>query len=416
MSEHENGQNKSGAASKSPQFLVSGGGRVSLAALLEQVESQFLMESSNRSDILLQADEQARRDLIREVVDYVLATETISLSRSDRLMVQDLAYRDMFGFGPLYDYITDPNVTEITIDGAERVHIRYGANEMQPLDIHFTDAYHLERVVQGILSTAQTELTPADPILEVGTQIDKRPLRIAVFAPPISTTLHLDIRLQPREAATIESCIASGLLDQASVDLLRAIITAGHGLMIVGDVGAGKTTLVEALLPLLPESTMLVERAPELRTPATMLRIAAIPPSSQQSPISFADQIDKALEQKPAWLVLDEVRFDEAPAMWRALTAESAPKCLWIFRGATQSLRLRSAFNMSVRRAVPGIDQEVIHSVLLDRLPFVAFMARQGSTLKLISINEWQKDPQQQDALNLTQLWPDVGNKAINRL
>lgn len=416
MDGHDSTQNGNKSIAKLPQFLTSGSGRVSLAALLEQVESQFLAEVANRADILLHADDQARHTMIREVVDYVLAIETISLSRSDRLLVQDIAYRDMFGFGPLYDYITDPAVTEITIDGAERIHVRHGAEDMETVDIRFDDAYHLERVVIGILTTAQAELTSSEPILEVGTQIEQRPVRIAVIAPPVSPTLHLDIRLQPREAATRESCLASGLIEQSSLDLLRAVIAAGHGLMIAGDVGTGKTTLLEALLPLLPEQTVVVERVPELRVPEAMLRFAAVPPSSEQAPISFAEQIDAALEHKPGCLVLDELRFDEAPAMWRALTAGSAPQCLWIFRGATQALRLRSAFNMSVRRAVPGIDQEVINSALLDRLPFVALMARQGGTLKLISINEWQKDQIQTDTLSLVQLWPAAGNHPVHHI
>jgi hypothetical protein len=61
---------------------------------------------------------------------------------------------------------------------------------------------------------------------------------------------------------------------------------------------------------------------------------------------------------------------------------------------------------MSVRRAQSGIEQEFIHSALLDRLPFVALMARRSQQLSLLSLNEWQRDEQQPDTLTLRTLWP----------
>jgi hypothetical protein len=179
---------------------------------------------------------------------------------------------------------------------------------------------------------------------------------------------------------------------------LQAIVASGHGLMIVGDVGTGKTTLLEALLEVLPSSVIVVERAHELRIPDAMSHLAST---------DFAAQIETAVEKSPDWLVLDEVRFDEAQAMWHALT--TIRHCLWVFRGATDPLRLRAAFSMSVRRAVPGIEQELIHSALLDRLPFVALMARRDQKLTLLSINEWQPDDQQSDVLVLRPIWPDSG-------
>ena len=65
---------------------------------------------------------------------------------------------------------------------------------------------------------------------------------------------------------------------------------------VTGQAGTGKTTLMEALLPLLPELTIVVERAPELRIPDAMPRLAAIPPSSEQTPIatSFCPKIQSA--------------------------------------------------------------------------------------------------------------------------
>src|SRR5437868_1886050 len=138
-------------ANRLPHFLP-GNRLVSLAALRERIEVQFISETGMRPDLLLDADEAARRDMIRDVVDYVLATETVTLTRQDRLAILDIVYRDLFSFGPLDTYLADPAVTEMTINGPERVHIRYNAGNMITVESVFDDSSHLERVVQSVFS------------------------------------------------------------------------------------------------------------------------------------------------------------------------------------------------------------------------------------------------------------------------
>jgi type IV secretory pathway ATPase VirB11/archaellum biosynthesis ATPase len=336
--------------------------------------------------------------------------------------VLDTVYRDLFSFGPLDSYLADETITELTIDGPERVFVRRGGGEkMTAVDAYFDDTGHLMRVIERILLMAGAQLSEADPFVEIGTALAGRPARLTVAAPPVSPILNVEVRLHPTQPHTLESLVAAGMVDDSAAKLLRAILAAGHGLMIAGDSGAGKTTLLEALLPLL-ESGVVVERAAELRIPNHFERLAVVWPTPNQQPVDFAQQILAALEKRPNWLILDEVRFDEAQAMWQALTIDPSSdpspdpspnaahtRCLWAFRGATNPMRLRAAFGMSVRRAQPGIAQEFIQSALLDRLPFVALLDRRDEKLRVVSIGEWQPDTQDADTLNLVSMWPDGG-------
>src|SRR5215471_19640751 len=95
------------APDRLPQFLA-GNRQISLAALRERIETEFIVETASRPDLISQTDEAARRELVRDVIDYVLATETISLSRAERLQVLEIVYEDLFHFGPLAPYLTDP--------------------------------------------------------------------------------------------------------------------------------------------------------------------------------------------------------------------------------------------------------------------------------------------------------------------
>jgi len=395
-----------------PQFLP-GNPHVSLAALRERIEYQFVAESANRPNILRDLDAGTRHEIVRDIVDYVLATESVSVSRADRLLILDVAYRDLFGFGPLDAYLADDNVTELTVDGPDKIYVRHGAADMTPVEVNFDDAVHLEHIIQRVLATEGTLLSDVEPILELGTVAAGRPARLIVTGPPVSPALHVEIRLHRPKPSTLEGCIKSGLLDSDSAAALERVVSSGRGMMIVGDVGTGKTTLLEALLPMLPADTCVVERAHELRlpdSPGGMRRLVAVPQGPDQQAVSFAEQIDAALAVPPRCMALDEVRFDEAPAMWRALTLDSstfAMRCVWAFRGAIDPRRLRTAFSMSVRRAQPGIDQAIIHKTLVERLPFVVMVGRQSQRLRLLEIGEWRPDSDQTDGLALHTLWAD---------
>ncbi len=132
-------------AARGPQFLP-GSRQISLAALRERIEEEFIAETAARPDILLDANTApTRRDLIREVADYVLAVEGINIARADRLSLLDTLYADLFSLGPLDSFLNDETISELTIDGPERIHLRRGAEDMMAADTRFDDGAHLER-------------------------------------------------------------------------------------------------------------------------------------------------------------------------------------------------------------------------------------------------------------------------------
>ena len=192
------------------------------------------------------------------------------------------------------------------------------------------------------------------------------------------------------------------LPDQAAAHL-GTILDAGRGLMIAGEAGTGKTTLMQALLPLAPGQGVSVERAAELQPPSGWRQLAPIPAREGVEAVDFAGQILAAMEEKPAWLALDEVRFDELAAMWAALAAAPGPRCMWALRASTDPLRLRTAFSMAIRRADQSIDQSVIHRALLARLPFVALMAHRQGRAQVTQLGEWIATDE--DGVTLRALW-----------
>jgi xanthine/CO dehydrogenase XdhC/CoxF family maturation factor len=229
----------------------------------------------------------------------------------------------------------------------------------------------------------------SSPFVEMGVVLAGRAARVGLIAPPVSLDYSLEIRLHPHTPITLADLDARfGAVPPDAAHLLTAILAAGHGLLIVGDVGLGKTTLAGALAHTLPADASIyaVERAAEMYLPPYVAR--RVPVLSTPG-TTFTDEIQRALDETPAWLLVDEIRGDESAAVHAALTREDAPRYLWVFRGASQPDRLRSALGMVIRKHDPAIDQQIIHSALARRLPFVAAFKRFGSTPRLHVIAEW---------------------------
>jgi hypothetical protein len=208
---------------------------------------------------------------------------------------------------------------------------------------------------------------------------------LTLAAPPISPHLHTEIRLHPVAAPTRADLIAQGFITETDAETLSTALQQGRGVMIAGDVATGKTTLLQAFLPELPNPSALVERAAEMQfDPATFQHYTGV---------DFSHQIKDAAASDPAWLVIDELRFDESDALWAVLKLEKRPKLLWVFRGATRADRLVASFGMSLRRSQPAIASEEIVRLLVANLPVVVLCGRKPEQhIGVLGVGEWQID------------------------
>lgn len=380
----------------------------SLEALRERIEAQFEEETQDRADILLELDtEEKRREAVAEVADYVLAVEAMTIAAGDRRRLIDRAYRNLFTFGPLDDYVQDDMVTAIMVNGPHDIAVQWGMGKMDAVDVVFDDDAHLERVLGRVLATGGAVLRENDPFLEVSVVFDQRMARLSLVAPPVTPHHSLDIRLHPRQPVTLADLETRfQMVPAQAARLLTAILAAGYGMLIVGDVGLGKTTLAGALAHHLPENQIAraVERAQEMHLPPAILRHHVQPPGPVDPASEFVDEIQAALDLVPDWLIVDEIRGDESTAVWHALNREDAPRYLWVFRGDSQADRLRSALGMVIRKSQPALDSSVIYAAIARHLPFVVAIKRVDGVPCLHQIAEWVLDDTQDPALVLRPL------------
>lgn len=377
----------------------------SLAALRERIEAQVQEELEARPDILLDTqDESARRGLVREAGEYVLAVEAVSLDRAERMRLFDEAYSNLFSFGPLDAFLADDTVTDLVIDGHGAIQVRRWMGGLEAVPSHFEDAAHLARIMERIVSAAGAQFLEAEPFLEVGLTLLGRPARLACVLPPLSPVLHVDVRLHPKASATLDYLRAVQAISEVDRTVLRSLAQSAHGFLVIGEGASGKTSLLQALVPEMsdPASAVLVERAAELRAEAVGRRLAAQPATADQPGVSFSTQITAALEAAPRTLIVDELRGDESGPIWQALTCAAPLRCVGVLRCSPEPDRLRSAISVLLRKGQPAIPQAAIHEALLVRLPFVVMTRVGPDGLHVTGIAEWEATPE--DGLALRKL------------
>lgn len=379
---------------RDPQLVTGRSGTriYSVAALRERIHDEFVAEYGDDSPALREADTPTKRlKLVLEVTDYVLAVESVQMGNTERAGLIERIYADLFGYGPLDALFLDERITTIAILGANHVAVRYGHGELVTLDPLFEDETHLRRILTRLLADAHVRWDDTLPIVEAGLTVGERPISVSVVAPPIAAFINVDIRLHPKNATSLDDLVADGWMTTDVADLLRKLLASKHGFAIVGEAESGKTTLLNALLPLLPspETVVTVERAGELRTPAPMTRLTALWGWDDQIPITFGEQISVALDNQCDCIVLDEVRADEPLTIAPLLERDPYPRQIWTVRGVPDAKRLQSAMGMLARRAGYGQGEKLVHA-LYERLPFVVTVARIQERLRVFSVAEWQ--------------------------
>ncbi|HLA42546.1 MAG TPA: ATPase, T2SS/T4P/T4SS family [Aggregatilineales bacterium] len=394
--------------------------KYTLDALREQIQDEFLEETSGRSDILEELDTREKRIAhLTEVADYVLAREYVTLPQKEKQEIIEQVVANVFYFGSLDPFLRDPEITEITIESPLNVHVRRGFADMESVKSPFETVAHMEQILAAMIAPAGTTLSRDFPFVEVGLNIHHRRARLSLIGPPISPMYSIQIRLHGRDAIPLDSLVPD-VVPQSAADLLMQILAAGRGLMVTGEVGVGKTTLIAALLNTQTdlERVVVVERAAEMQLNDSIQHLAAIPHRADSDPVDFATQIMEAVDHHtPGILVLDEIRGDESDAFWHALHESEIPQLMIAFRGTSNPARLHSAISMAIRKHQFSLESDTINTAILGKMPFVIALHHfkgasiprlsllgqwimEGDSLKLESLITWgaNGDPLRTDA------------------
>ncbi|MBL7132409.1 MAG: CpaF family protein, partial [Candidatus Omnitrophica bacterium] len=276
-------------------------------------------------DILFQ--ENINKEKIRHYIDKVVE----SLPNREKEFFRDSKIRDelastimnnIIGLGPLKSLIDDPEITEIMVNGHDKIYIeRKGKMELS--SVKFNNQKDLMSVIHKMVAVTKRRVDESNPYVDLSLADGSR---VNIILPPLSLTgPAITIRKFLKEIKTIEDLVSRGTLTKDMADFLVAAVKAKLNIIFSGATGTGKTTTLNMLLNYIPtaERIITIEDTAELKIAQENVVRLEIRQANVEGKgvVSIGDLFRNSLRMRPDRIILGEIRSDEALDMLQAISS-----------------------------------------------------------------------------------------------
>jgi len=306
-------------------------------------------------DKRLSEDDLRRR--VQDQLQSALAKERAPLSAADKAqLIQDVS-DDILGYGPIDRFLKDGDVTEVMVNGPDRVYIeRKGQLELSSTT--FVDENHLRRIIDKIVGLVGRRIDESTPMVDArlldGSRVNAVVHPLAIGGP------FLTIRKFSTDPYTVDDLIGFGSMSPQVAKFLQACVVGRLNIIISGGTGTGKTTMLNVLSSFIPtdERIVTVEDAKELQLHQDhVLPLEARPPNIEgRGEITIRDLVRNCLRMRPDRIVVGECRGGEALDMLQAMNTGHDGSITTVHSNSPrdtlarlETLTLMSGFDLPVR-------------------------------------------------------------------
>ena len=267
----------------------------------------------------------------------------------------------------LQDYIDDPDVTEIMVNGPDDIFIeKNGRIEKSPKA--FSSEERLLDVIRRIVGRVNRSVNEKSPIVDArlpdGSRVN------AVVAPAAIGGPVLTIRRFPREPIGMGELISFGTLTPEAAEFLIKLVRAGYSILIGGGTSAGKTTFLNVLAGCIPpdERLITIEDNAELqiRGIKNLVRLEAKQANIEENAeITIRDLVKSSLRMRPDRIIVGEVRGGEAVDFLQAINTghEGSLSSIHANSCADMVPRLETMVLMAFPLPIPAIRRQIASGV-----------------------------------------------------
>jgi pilus assembly protein CpaF len=283
-----------------------------------KIHSQILQEIDLES--LNKLQESVARTRVGEAIRELLHRDRTPLALAERERMVSEIVDELFGLGPIEPLLADPAVSDILINGPDRVYVER-AGVLERTNLFFNDAQHLMRIIDRIVSRVGRRIDESSPLVDArladGSRVNAIIPPLALDGPSVS------IRRFGGHKLSAQAYMDNGTMTKPMLDLLEACVKGKLNIMVSGGTGAGKTTLLNVLSSFLPDNERIVtiEDAAELRLKQQhVVRLETRPPNIEgKGAIRQRQLVINALRMRPDRIIVGEVRGEEAVDMLQAM-------------------------------------------------------------------------------------------------
>ena len=281
--------------------------------VVERLDLKRLSASRIGGDELRERAMSTIQQIVREVAGRLPpGIEPASLARE--------IYNEALLLGPLEDLLADDTVTEVMVNGPDRVYVERGGR-LQLTGAAFMDEASVMAVIERIVSPLGRRIDESQPYVDArlpdGSRVNAIIHPLSLVGPCIT------IRTFSKKPLFDDDLIRFGTLTPDMARFLQVCVLMRKNIIVSGGTGSGKTTLLNVIGNYLPpdERILTIEDAAELRLQQPhLVRLEARPPNIEgKGAITIRDLVRNALRMRPDRIIVGECRGGEALDMLQAM-------------------------------------------------------------------------------------------------
>jgi pilus assembly protein CpaF len=366
------------------------------AATLTETERQWKRQVFERVvkaldlSLLGTIDGQEGRRQIKEACESLIAEDSAPINALTRQRIVQEIQNEILGLGPLEPLLADPTVSDILVNGPDKVFVeRRGKLELS--SVNFDNDQHLMTIIERIVARVGRRIDESSPMVDARLPDGSR---VNAIIPPLALDgAAMSIRRFPVERLTMDGLVGLGALSPEMALLLEAVSQARLNVLISGGTGSGKTTLLNVLSSFIPsdERIVTIEDSAELQLQQPhVVRLETRPPSIEgRGEVTQRDLVRNALRMRPDRIVVGEVRGAEALDMLQAMNTGHDGSLTTIHAnntrealGRIENMVSMSGLNLPPRGLRAQIASAIDVAIQLERM--------QDGKRRIVSIDEVQ--------------------------
>jgi pilus assembly protein CpaF len=359
-------------------------------ATFDDLKSRLHQTLINRLDlsVLISVDRDVLSSQIGQVTQTLLEEEGIFLAPETRDKLIGEIQNEILGLGPLEQYMSRPEVSDILVNGYDKVYIEE-KGKLYATETQFKDNAHLMKIIDRIVTRIGRRLDEASPMVDARLQDGSR---VNAIIPPLALDgPMLSIRRFRTNVLSIDDLLEEGSIVPPVFEFLKASIKAKLNLVISGGTGAGKTTLLNILSAYIPddERIITIEDSAELQLQQPhVVRLETRPPNIEgRGLVTQRDLLRNALRMRPDRIIIGEVRGNEIYDMLQAMNTGHDGSLTTIHANSTRDCLLRLETLMLLTGIeIPG---KAIRELISSSINMVVQVSRYSDgTRRVSSISE----------------------------
>jgi pilus assembly protein CpaF len=333
---------------------ISGQGSDKLAAEVERL----LAEIADEMRIQLNGREQ--RQLAAELVD------------------------DMLGLGPLEPLLDDDTITDIMVNGPDKVFVEQ-RGKLVLSNVRFRDVAHVANICQRVAAAVGRRIDESSPMVDARLADGSR---VNIIFPPLALNGPcMSIRKFARRVIDFSVLITNGSITPPMARLLEAASQARLNVIISGGTGSGKTTLMNAMSRMInrDERIVTVEDAAELQLQQPhVVRLETRPVNLEgRGEVTARDLVRNALRMRPDRIIIGEVRGAEAFDMLQAMNTGHDGSLSTIHANTTRDAMTRIE-NM-VQMGQPNLPLRAIRTQVVSAVDLIVQVERMRDGVRRVT-------------------------------